>query len=191
MNRATRTREQFSSFRPSMPATLVLLCGPSLAGKSTLCERIASMLRAAVISADAINARRRLPFGAEGLPESVWAETLRMQLQQLQEHARARTAVVVDDTLCYRWLRDRWRAAAIAVGLQPELLLLKPAREELLSRHARLRATDERPVLALPRFVAHLDAFEWPTAEEAPVDVSTTARLDAWLLAKMAHASGG
>jgi hypothetical protein len=70
-------------------------------------------------------------------------------------------------------------------------LLLKSAREELLSRHARLRASDERPVLVLPRFVAHLDAFEWPTAEEAPVDVSTAARLDAWLSAKMAQASGG
>jgi tRNA A37 N6-isopentenylltransferase MiaA len=54
-----------------------LLCGPSLAGKSTACERIAATLGAEIISADAINAKRGLPFGAEGLPESVWAETLR------------------------------------------------------------------------------------------------------------------
>jgi tRNA A37 N6-isopentenylltransferase MiaA len=54
-----------------------LLCGPSLAGKSTASERIAATLGAEIISADAINAKRGLPFGAEGLPESVWAETLR------------------------------------------------------------------------------------------------------------------
>ena len=52
-----------------------LLCGPSLAGKSTASERIAATLGAEIISADAINAKRGLPFGAEGLPESVWAES--------------------------------------------------------------------------------------------------------------------
>jgi tRNA A37 N6-isopentenylltransferase MiaA len=38
-------------------AEAIFLCGPSLAGKSTVCLRIAAELRAAVISADAINAR--------------------------------------------------------------------------------------------------------------------------------------
>jgi predicted kinase len=158
-----------------------LLCGPSLAGKSTVCQRIVARLGAAVVSADAINASRGLPFGAEGLPESVWAETLRLQLDRLREHAGAGKSVVVDDTLCYRWLRDRFRAQAIAAELQPELLLLMPARDELLSRRARLVETTARPVLSLHRFVEHLDSFEWPTEDEAAVDVSTPAQLGAWL----------
>lgn len=33
-------------------------------------------LDATVISVDEINAQRGLPFGGEGLPESLWAETL-------------------------------------------------------------------------------------------------------------------
>jgi predicted kinase len=164
-----------------------LLCGPSLAGKSTACERIVACAGAAEISADAINASRGLPFGAEGLPESVWAETLRVQLEQLREHADAGRSVVVDDTLCYRWLRDRFRAQAIAAGLKPELLLLKPAREDLLARHARLVETGTRPVLSLCHFVEHLDSFEWPTQDEAAIDVSARAQLDAWLSKRFDH----
>ena len=41
-------------------AEAIVLCGPSLAGKSTACLRIAAELHAAVISADAINAARGL-----------------------------------------------------------------------------------------------------------------------------------
>jgi hypothetical protein len=37
----------------------------------------------AIVSADVINERRGLPFGAEGLPETAWAETLGLQLAEL------------------------------------------------------------------------------------------------------------
>jgi predicted kinase len=159
----------------------ILLCGPSLAGKSTACARIASSSGAAIISADAINAVRGLPFGGEGLPESVWADTLRLQLEQMHEHAAAGRSVVVDDTLCYRWLRDRFRDGAASAGLQPVLLVLAPARETLLARRARLASNGDRPVLSAQRLLEHLNAFEWPTAKEAPVDISTSEQLDAWL----------
>ena len=57
-----------------------LLCGPSLAGKSSAAILIADATGSTVLSADTVNAERGLPFGAEGLPESVWAETLRIML---------------------------------------------------------------------------------------------------------------
>ena len=158
-----------------------LLCGPSLAGKSTACEHIAATLGAAIISADAINAKRGLPFGAEGLPESVWAETLRQLLLQLHEHARAARSVVIDDTLCYRWLRDRVRNEAMAADLRPVLLVLAPSRQTLLSRYAQLAESGQRQVLSMPRFVQHLESFEWPTPDEAAVDISTADQRDAWL----------
>jgi predicted kinase len=139
------------------------------------------MLGAEVISADAINAKHGLPFGAEGLPESVWAETLRHQLLQLHEHGQAGRSAVVDDTLCYRWLRDRFRKEAIAAGLRPVLLVLAPPRQTLLSRHARLSESGQRPVLSLPRFIRHLESFEWPTTDEGAIDISTADQLHAWL----------
>ena len=61
-----------------MPSTprLYMLCGPSLGGQSTICKRLVDVLDAAGILTDEINAERNLPFGGEGLPESIWAETL-------------------------------------------------------------------------------------------------------------------
>jgi predicted kinase len=158
-----------------------LLCGPSLAGKSAACERIARVLGAAIVSADAINAQRGLPFGGEGLPEAVWAETLRLQLLQLRELGSRGRSVVVDDTLCYRWLRDRLRSEARAAGLQPHLLLLAPSREDLIARHAAASTAGGRPVLSRSRFLDHLASFEWPTEDEHPIDVSSPDSLVKWL----------
>ena len=168
--------------------TAYLLCGPSLSGKSTLADRIARHLGAIVCSADAINARRGLAFGGEGLDESVWAETLRLELEAVREAGAGGTSIVVDDTLCYRWLRDRLRAAALAGGLQTRLLLLRPPEAELLARRAEIARTGVRPLLSLPRLREHLASFEWPGADESPVDLTTPAQQDGWLRGE--HAGG-
>jgi hypothetical protein len=47
-----------------------------MAGKSTLARRIADERDLDVVSFDAINLDRALPFGAEGLPETAWGPTL-------------------------------------------------------------------------------------------------------------------
>ena len=169
--------------------TVVLLCGPSLAGKSTAAQHIAQATGAAIVSADAINATRGLPFGGEGLPESVWAETLRLQLEQLRQHIAAARSVVIDDTLCYRWLRDRFRAEAHAAGASAELLLLTPSEPQLLARHAQLAASYQRPVLSLPTLLQHLRSFEWPTPDEQAVDISSSGSLEVWL-ARRAGSAG-
>ena len=150
-----------------------LLCGPSLAGKSRFAGELARRLGARVVSADAINEERGLPFGGEGLPESVWAETLRTQLDRITELAADGHAVVVDDTLCYRWLRDRLRAACAAAGLHAVLVVFRVDEAELLARRVRLVRSGERPVLGELRLREHLASFEWPTPEECPLEVAT------------------
>lgn len=154
------------------PRYAILLCGPSLAGKSTVAARLAADLDATVVSADEINARRGLPFGGEGLPESTWAETLRMQLEELREAGMRRRNVIIDDTLCYRWLRDRFRTQATESGLTHSLLLLRPPVAELESRHAALTVSQARPLLSLERLRDHLARFEWPTIDEAARDIT-------------------
>lgn len=162
-------------------ATAYLLCGPSLAGKSTLAGRIAQRYGASIVSADEINARRGLPFGGEGLPESVWAETLRLQLEALRKAGAEGASIVVDDTACYRWLRDRLRDTARAAALVPLLLVVRPPRDELLARHAALTRAPTRAVLSRARMEEHLTAFEWPGADEQPIDLSDPSSVEAWL----------
>lgn len=159
-----------------------LLCGPSLAGKSAVATRIAEALSTSVVSADEINAERGLPFGGEGLPESVWAETLRVQVQRFHEALARKRSVVIDDTLCYRWLRERWRQEAAKAGVKATLLLLAPSNQELLARHAALSRSGKRPVLSAERLQQHLATFELPTPDEEPVLMDTPARFESWLL---------
>jgi predicted kinase len=161
--------------------TAFLLCGPSLAGKSTFVATLRSFLAASVISADAINEERGLPFGGEGLPESVWAETLQIQLDRLHLAAAQGLHVIIDDTLCYRWLRERFRNEARASGLLTRLLLLRPTEEELLARRVRLLELWHRPVLSVDRLQDHLRRFEWPAADEEPIEVTSPAAQAAFI----------
>ncbi len=160
---------------------VVLLCGPSLAGKTTACARIVEATGAVAVSADAVNRERDLPFGAEGLPQSVWAETFEIVVERLRRHLANGTSVVVDDTLCFRFLRDRLREETKAAGAKATLLLLAPPIEEILARHARLRALGDRAVLSIEFLRDHLDRFEWPAPDEHAVDVTHAADLEAWI----------
>ena len=164
--------------------TAYLLCGPSLAGKSTLCARLAEITGAAILSADALQAEAGLPFGADGLPDAAWADTLQALLTQLRQAGAAHRSVIVDDTLCFRWLRDRLRAEAQAAGLLPQFLLLMPDRTRLLQRHGDLIQSGERPVLSREAFLAHLEGFERPGADEAHVELTDPVRREAWLKAQ-------
>jgi predicted kinase len=162
-------------------AIAYLLCGPSLAGKSTVAEQIARVTGAVVLSADAVNSERGLPFGAEGLPESVWAETLRILLDRLHANARLGKSVVIDDTQCYLWLRDRYRSECLAAGLQPVLLLISPPRHLLYERRAHAETSNGRAVLSLERMTDHLARFEWPGEDERATDLSSSEGLSAYL----------
>ena len=169
---------------PNLRPSAYLLCGPSLSGKSTVAAKLAKALNAAIVCSDAINTDRGLPFGAEGLPEAVWAETLSIQLAKMRSVAELGQSVIADDTLCYRWLRDRHRQAAQDAGLSPILLLLAPTIETLWARHRQIALSARRPVLSETRFEYHLACFEWPDEDEAAVNVTSAQQLQAFIEAQ-------
>lgn len=160
---------------------LYILCGPSLAGKSTVTRALADELGVAVVSADAINAARGFPFGLEGMPESAWAEILGSQIKELSAYMALGVPVAVDDTACYRWLRNRFREHAAAGAYAYRLVYVPSSREEILARHRRLAKTKERPVLSRERLVDHLDRFEPPEEDEPHVTIRSVEDLRAFL----------
>ena len=89
--------------------------------------------------------------------------------------------IVVDDTFCYRWIRDPFRSHAAAAGYRTTLIVVSTAREEILARHSQLSATGERPVLSRARLLEHLASFEWPRQDEGAVTIDSSAGLDAWV----------
>lgn len=95
----------------SDPARLILLCGLSFSGKSTLAKILAQRLDAAVVSLDDINEERGL-FGGQGISGEEWEATHRIADERVAGLLRAGRTVIVDDTGSPRFVRDRWRSIA-------------------------------------------------------------------------------
>lgn len=157
-----------------------LLCGPSLSGKTSLRNRMVAELGFRAISFDEINSSRGLPLGANGLQHE-WAKTLDLALERLRELLAEGQSVVVDDTFCYRWLRDRFCARARQLGAKPLILHLAVEPALLHERYETLRASGERALLSLPVFEEHLATFEAPSPEEPVVRLSTPEAASDWL----------
>ncbi len=152
-----------------------------MAGKSTLARRLAGERGLDVVSFDAINAERDLPFGGEGMPETVWERTLEIGERRVRDRLEEGRHVVVDDTLCYRWLRDRFRTLAAASGARAELLWLPALLDVLEARRQLLLASGARNVLSAAMLAAHVASFEPPAADEPHVTILTPADADRWL----------
>ena len=158
---------------------LVLLCGPAFSGKSTLARALSTGSGYAVVSFDAINASRGLS-GGDGLPEAEWARTFALAQTEVEELLRWPSArVVVDDTLCYRFLRDGFRALAGRSGRECRLVVLRTSEQEIRRRLARNALTPERPGVAGAVLNPHLASFEWPGPDEPHRVVAGPLDLDA------------
>ncbi|MDO8150558.1 ATP-binding protein [Isoptericola sp. b408] len=153
---------------PSSPS-VVLVCGPAGAGKSTHARRLADD-GYAVLSFDAEAWRRGLrdhPVDAED------AAAVHAHLQrELLRHVAAGDRVVVDTSFWSRSSRDAYRDLLRPHGVEPVVHLLDTPRDVVLERLAarRHRGPDD---VAVPRAraEAYLDGFQVPTPDEGPLVV--------------------
>ncbi|MEM9555740.1 MAG: ATP-binding protein [Acidobacteriota bacterium] len=142
-----------------------VLCGLSFAGKSTLAGVIAEHTGAAIVSLDAINAKRGL-YGGEGVSAEEWGRTHDLALEQLDRLLGSGQAVVVDDTSCFRFLRDNYRAVARRRAAPCVVLHVDVPLETALARRA---ANDDSPTRATVTEAILRDlarTFERPEADE-------------------------
>jgi predicted kinase len=158
---------------------LYLLCGLAFAGKTTLASILSRHARAEVVSLDEINASRGL-HGGEGIPDEEWVRTHHEALRQVESTLAAGRPVVVDDTNCFRFLRDNYRAVAEAQGADTILLYIDRPLELLLDR---IRENDESRSRASVRISILLDLarkFEPPGPDEDAVLVPDVP-LEVWV----------
>lgn len=149
----------------SAPAGIILLCGRSFSGKSTLATRLAEPLEARVISLDSINAERGLQSGA-GVPVSEWTRTHEVAQDRTSAAVARSVTVIIDDTSSPRFLRDDWRALADRLEAPLVLIYLDIAPGTSWQRHARNRAGPRRADVTDTILRDHLASFEEPTPDE-------------------------
>lgn len=147
---------------------LYLLCGLAFSGKSTLGARLAERTGATIVSLDEINAERGLDGGA-GIPDAEWLRTHHEALARLDALLAAGRSVVLDDTNCFRFLRDAYRevaarhqVSATVVVLDVPLDVVRARMRENERSGARAAVTDA----VLEELVAK---FEWPDEDEIVV----------------------
>ncbi|MFJ4221818.1 AAA family ATPase [Curtobacterium luteum] len=155
---------------------LVLTCGLSFSGKSTLAAGVSSALPAELLSLNQINEERGL-HGGQGIPVEEWVATNRIA----HERARALLAdgrhVVVDDTGSPRFIRDEWRATALAAGSPFVLVRVQVDRELQRQRVLANRADPGRQDVTDAVLDEHGDSFEAP-ADEDPLAVDAASTSD-------------
>ena len=143
-----------------MTLRIWLLCGLAFAGKTTLCRTIVGLT-----GADEINAERGL-WGGEGVADEEWARTHRIALSRADEALASGRDVVVDDTNCFRWLRDDYRDVAGRHGAHSVVVVLDVPLAEIRDRMARNEDLETRRGLRPEIMQRLIDTFEWPTEDE-------------------------
>lgn len=145
---------------------LILMCGPAFAGKTVLARTIVARLGCELVSFDEIDRRHGTPGGGEGLPAQAWHRTSASAAEEAAGHLAAGRTVVVDDTFCIRFKRDRFRAVAADAGAPCTLVCLELPAEEGWRRLRANRAQPARPDVPDHLFAMYLAGFEWPDDDE-------------------------
>lgn len=159
---------------------IYLLCGLAFAGKSTLAREISAQTKADIVSLDAINERRGLRGGL-GIPESEWAESHRIALHETEASLSRGAAVVVDDTNCYRFLRDDYRALARRLGSECVLIVVDTSLAVTSERLRNNEATSTRHPVT-PAVLTDLAArFEPPRADEPHLTLFPDEDVSSWV----------
>lgn len=150
--------------------TLYLMCGLSFSGKTTVALNLVKSQQAVLISLDEINRERGLGFGGDGLiPPNEWRKTHEIALHRLEAHMDAETDIVLDDTNCFRFLRNSYREAASKRGYKTLVVLMNVSLEEIERRRLRNTENPTRNGIREVVFRHLLDHFEWPAFDEETI----------------------
>lgn len=163
------------------PRDLVLLCGLAFSGKSTLAEAIVRQLGGSIVSLDEINARRGL-WGGDGIPRGEWAKTHQTAVAAIEERMRRGVSpIVVDDTHCFRFLRDHHRELGRRHGYREILVVLDTPFEVMQRRREENRWSGRRPAIRDELWQEHRRSFEWPSADEPHLVFSAGTAIAPWI----------
>jgi predicted kinase len=159
---------------------LFIMCGIAFSGKTTVAKQLVQAVGCAYVSLDDINAERGL-HGGEGIALKEWIRTHDIAVGRLKELTPRGEDIVLDDTNCFRWLRERYREFASENGYVAELVYLNVSSEEVQARIVRNEVTAARPAIEMNVFRAHVQEFEPPQADEVATVLRNAQDISRWI----------
>jgi len=161
--------------------TLYLLCGLAFSGKSTLAKAMVNYLKCAYISLDDINKERGLGFGGDGITVAEWEKTHHIAIGILDNLMQLEQDIILDDTNCFRWLRDRFREVAKKHSYETKVIYLDVPLDEIRLRMQRNEQTKERYGIKQEIFTELVQNFQPPEADENILLFKHNYRIKDWL----------
>ena len=167
------------------PSRFFLLCGLAFSGKTTLARAIAKRLSLAYVSLDEINSERGLRPGGEGLPIEEWERSRAVAETRLAAAFAAGRGAVLDDTGCFRWLRDGYRELAARFGFDTTVVFADAPLDLIRARIAANLREGTRTGITDAVFSRHVAEFEAPQPDERTVRFTPSEEIATWISANL------
>ena len=164
---------------------LLLLCGLAFSGKTTLARALARRLALPCVSLDEINAERGLSPGGRGLPAEAWEGSHAVAETRLVATFASGRSAVLDDTGCFRWLRDRYRELARRHGCDTVVVFVDTPVEVIRARIDENTRASNRSTIIEEVFARHVAEFESPEPDERVVRFTPSDDIDVWITANL------
>jgi predicted kinase len=167
----TTPRPDAGGLAGGLDGRLVVLCGRSFSGKSTVAGWLREGLGGEIVSFDEINEQRGL-WGGGGIAVAEWIHTGEIATQRVRAALELGETVIVDDISSPRFLRDRWRSLADELDVSMVLVFVDTTLSTIRARQGANRAGRTRGDVTDAVMDQHLEGFEPPEPDEPAVVVS-------------------
>jgi len=161
---------------------LILMCGLSFAGKTTLARTLASHYGWHYLSLDLVNTERGVGLDGNAISPQEWTLTYTEAYRRMQEALRAGHSVVYDETNFLRAQRDQLRSIAARYQAEPYVLYVATSEAEARRRWQHNRITRQRGDVRDDDFALVVERFEPPTADERVLRYNPTVPIDTWIM---------
>ena len=157
---------------------LLLICGYSFSGKSTLANKIAKELsETEIISLDKINQERGFDISKDISIEN-WEQTHQIAIERIKSSIDKN--LLIDDTNMFKKHRVRFAEAGISVGYVPITIFIDTPKEVVLKRYMDYKETD-RHVPPKEAFEFVLENFEAPVPEENVINFQYNSKFNKFI----------
>jgi predicted kinase len=160
---------------------LILMCGLSFAGKTTIARALATKRAWRYLSLDAINTERGVGLDGQPIPLHEWEQTYAEAYRRVEACLRDGQSVVYDETNMLRAQRDQLRTIAARYQVPTYVLYVATSGAEARRRWQDNRQRPQRGDVRDDNFAYVIDHFEVPTSDEAVIQYNALLPLQDWI----------